>query len=179
MAVQTSRGITLKSHVSLILALLTAPAFADAPATGLDALAPLLPGTWKTVGQTFDSQFTKAGPQGYTTVRDCWRKGAEFKCVFVVNGQLQLFEIFSWDPVDGVYHETQITPQGKQPDFHIMVKGAVWTYDQDIETKDGKVVHYRIVRTYTEPASADYLYEYSIDGKEWTPIAKGVETRID
>lgn len=169
----------MKRHVCLILALFATPAFAEAPATGLDALAPLLPGTWKTVGQTLDSPFTKAGPQGYTTVRDCWREGTEFKCVFVVNGQLQLFEIFSWDPVDSVYHETQITPQGKQPDFHIQVKGAVWTYDQDIETKDGKVVHYRIVRSYTAPRNSDYLYEYSMDGKEWTPIAKGAETRID
>lgn len=169
----------MKRHTCLLLALFVAPAFADAPATGLRALVPLLPGTWKTTGQTFDSKFTKSGPQAYTTVRDCWLEGPEFKCVFVVNGQLQLFDIFSWNAEDGIYRETQITSQGRQPDFHILVKGSTWTYDQDIETQESQVIHYRIVRTYTTPVSADYLYEYSMDGKDWTPIAKGVETRIN
>ena len=164
--------------MSMLLSAGTALADGAAP-TGLDRLAQLLPGTWKTVGQTFDTQFTKAGPQTYNTVRDCWREGAEYKCVFVVNGQLQLFDIFSWDAADGLYQEIQITPQGRQPVFHLSVKNATWTYDQEIESHDGHVVHYRIVRSYTGPKTADYLYEYSLDGKDWTPIAKGTESRID
>ena len=171
-------------HPTLLVFLLAVsaalPALADTPAAaGLDRLAQVMPGTWKTVGQTFDSQFTKAGPQTYTTVRDCWREGTEYRCVFVVNGQLQLFDIFSWDAGDGLYQQIQITAQGKQPVFHISVKNATWTYDQDIESHDGHVVHYRIVRNYTTAKSADYLYEYSMDGKDWTPIAKGTETRVD
>lgn len=171
----------MKSRVLfLAAALAVAPVWADAPeVSGLDRLAAVFPGTWKTAGQTFDSQFTKAGIQAYTTVRDCWREDEEFKCVFVVNGRLQLFDIFSWNAGDGLYRETQITPEGRQPDFHIFVKDATWTYDQDIETQGGKVVHYRIVRSYTSPTSAGYLYEYSMDGKTWTPIAKGVETRLN
>jgi len=169
------------SRAALLLCILPAgSALADAPvATGLGRLAQVLPGTWKTVGQTFASQFTKAGPQTYTTVRDCWGEGTEYKCVFVVSGQLQLYDIFSWSAGDGIYQELQITPQGKQAPFHVSVKGDTWTYDQDIESHDGQVVHYRIVRSYTAPTSADYLYEYSLDGKEWTPIAKGVETKIN
>ena|SRR5579859_1560663 len=172
--------MTLRHTVILPLLLGVAPALADnsAPA-GIERLAQLLPGTWKTTGQTFDSQFTKAGPQAYTTVRDCWREDPEYKCVFLVSGQLQLFDIFSWDAGDGIYQETQFTPQGKQPMFHVSVKNATWTYDQEIESHDGHVVHYRIVRSYTTPKSADYLYEYSMDGKDWTPIAKGTESRID
>src|SRR5690348_13968760 len=50
-------------------------AAAEPPASdGAAALARLmavLPGTWKTEGQTFDSLLTKAGPQHYTTQRDC------------------------------------------------------------------------------------------------------------
>ncbi|MFI4920128.1 MAG: hypothetical protein ACHQAZ_00640, partial [Gammaproteobacteria bacterium] len=133
-------------YACIALVLLAAPAYADtppAPPAGLDRLATVLPGTWHTLGNTFDSQFTKAGPQTYTTVRDCWQEGGEYKCVFVVKGQLQLFDIFDWDAVDGIYQETQITPQGKQPTFHIFVKDATWTYDQDIESKGGQVVHYR------------------------------------
>ena len=169
----------VRSTVLLFALLSPGLAAADTPASGLDRLAQVLPGTWKTAGQTLDTQFTKAGPQTYTTVRDCWREGAEYKCVFVVNGQLQLFDIFSWDAGDGIYQELQITPQGKQPVFHISVKGDTWTYDQDIESRDGHVIHYRIVRGYTSRTSADYLYEYSVDGKDWTPIAKGTETRVD
>ncbi len=156
------------------------PAMADAPpAAGLDRLAQVLPGTWKTEGQTFDTKFTKAGPQRYTTVRDCWRVDDAYKCVFVVNGQLQLYDIFSWHAVDGVYLMTQITPQGKQPDFHISVQDQAWTFAQDIQTQDGHIVHYRIVRTYTSPTSAGYAYEYSDDGKGWTRMAEGTDTRID
>lgn len=154
-------------------------AAAEAPVTGLDRLAAVLPGTWKTVGQTFDSAMTKAGPQGYTTVHDCWREKDEYKCVYVVNGTLQLYDIFSWNAGDGLYGMTQITPQGRQPEFHVSVKNNTWTYDQDIVTQQGQVIHYRIVRTYTSAVSADYEYQYSSDGKTWNTIAKGTDTRID
>lgn len=165
--------------LSCLLAM-TLPAAADAPpATGLDRLAQVLPGTWKTEGQTLDTQFTKAGPQRYTTVRDCWRDGDSYKCVFVVNGTLQLYDIISWRPVDGVYLQTRITAQGRQPEFRISVKDSVWTFAQDIQQQDGHTVHYRIVRTYTSPVSAGYVYEYSNDGKDWTRMAEGTETRID
>ncbi|HEY1773975.1 MAG TPA: hypothetical protein VGH91_12375 [Gammaproteobacteria bacterium] len=147
--------------------------------TGLDRLAQVLPGTWTTHGQTFDSPFTKAGPQDYTTRRDCWRDADSYKCVWVVNGSLQLYDIFSWDAEDQLYQETQITPKGRQPDFHISVKGDTWIYDQDIERPDNTVIHYRILRVYTSATSASYSYSFSTDGKRWTDIAKGTETRAD
>ena len=161
------------------LLLFAAGAAADVPVTGLDRLAAVLPGTWKTVGQTFDSPMTKAGPQGYTTVHDCWREKDAYKCVYVVNGTLQLYDIFSWDTGNGLYGMTQITPQGRQPEFHVSVKDNTWTYDQDIVTQQAQVIHYRIVRTYTSAVSADYEYQYSTDGKAWNTIAKGTDTRID
>ncbi len=163
---------------ALLLGVAAGTVQADAPLTGLDRLAALLPGTWRTAGQTFDSQFTKAGPQSYTIVRDCWREDSALKCVNVVNGVLQLYDIFSWDEGGALYEETQITPQGKQPGFHITVKGETWTYDQEITDRNGGVIHYRIVRTYASALSADYLYEYSSDGKTWTPIARGTETKF-
>ena len=153
---------------------------ADAPApTGLDALAARLPGTWKTAGQTFDTSVTKAGPQNYTTVHDCWREGDAYKCVFVVNGTLQLYDIYAWNAGDSMYGMTQITPQGRQPEFRLTIKGDNWTYDQDINTAQGQVIHYRIVRSYTSATTADYTYEFSSDGKAWTEIAKGTDTRLD
>lgn len=162
----------------LLLSVSAGAVRADAPLAGLDRLAAVLPGTWRTTGQTFDSQFTKAGPQLYTTVRDCWREDSAYKCVNVVNGVLQLYDIFSWDEGGALYEETQVTPQGKQAGFHITVKGDSWTYDQEIEDRSGGVIHYRIVRTYASPLSADYLYEYSSDGKTWTRIAQGTETKL-
>ena len=161
----------------VVLLAWTSLALADTPAAiGLDRLAQLLPGTWTTKGETLDSPFTKAGPQNYVTRRECWRDTAAYKCVFVVNGSLQLYDIFSWDPNDQIYHETQITPKGPQPEFHISVKGDAWTYDQDIARPDGTVIHYRILRTYASPSSATYSYSFSTDGKQWTDIAKGTET---
>ena len=157
------------------------PAAADAPpATGLDRLAQVLPGTWKTEGQTFDvPHIAKAGPQHFTTVRDCWRDADAYKCVYVVNGQLQLYDIISWHAGDGTYLMTRITKDGRQPEFHISVKDQTWTFAQDIQRQDGQTVHYRIVRTYTAPGTADYVNELSDDGKEWTQIAQGIETRSD
>jgi hypothetical protein len=149
---------------------------ADGP-TGLDRLAASLPGTWQTVGETFDSPFTKAGPQHYTTQRDCWREDSAYKCVYVVNGTLQLYDIYGWDAQSGIYDQTRISPQGKQPDFRLFVKGEVWTYSQDIQTKDNKVMHYRIVRTYVAPTRVEYVNEYSEDGKTWLPISKGTEVK--
>lgn len=161
-----------------VLLAATASVAADAP-TGLDALAARLPGTWKTLGQTFDTPFAKAGPQNYTTVHDCWREGDAYKCVFVVNGTLQLYDIYSWNAGDIMYGMTRITPQGRQPEFRLTIKGDAWTYDQDINTPQGQVIHYRIVRRYTSATTADYAYEYSSDGKAWTEIAKGTDTRLD
>jgi hypothetical protein len=164
--------------IFVILLLCSSVTLADTPApTGLDRLAQVLPGTWTTKGETLDSPFTKAGPQDYVTRRECWRDTAAYKCVFVVNGSLQLYDIFSWDAQDQLYQETQITPKGPQPEFHISVKGDTWTYDQDIVRPDGTVIHYRILRVYTSVSSATYSYSFSTDGKQWTDIAKGSETR--
>jgi hypothetical protein len=161
----------------VVLLLWVSSALADTPVpTGLDRLAQFLPGTWTTKGETLDSPFTKAGPQNYVTRRDCWRDASSYKCVFVVNGSLQLYDIFSWDAQDQLYQETQITPQGRQPEFHIFVKGDTWTYDQDIVRPGSTVIHYRILRVYTSASSATYSYSYSSDGKQWTDIAKGTET---
>lgn len=168
----------MKLHVFALALWAGLASAADAPA-GLDKLAASLPGTWQTVGETFDSPFTKAGPQHYTTLRDCWREDNAYKCVYVVNGTLQLYDIYGWDANSGMYDQTRISPQGKQPDFRVFVKDSVWTYSQDIQTKDGKVVHYRIVRTYVAPTQVQYVNEFSEDGKTWTPISKGTETRID
>lgn len=169
---------------SLLLPALLIPALsaaADAPpTTGLDRLAQVLPGTWKTEGQTFDvPNITKAGPQHFTTVRDCWRDADAYKCVYVVNGTLQLYDIISWHAVDGTYLLTRITKDGRQPEFHISVKDDVWTFAQDIQRQDGHIVHYRIVRTITSPGTVNYVNELSEDGKEWTPMARGTETRSD
>jgi hypothetical protein len=157
---------------------LAAAAPSSAEPTGLDRLA-LLPGTWQTEGQTFDSPFTKAGPQHYSTRRDCWREESAYKCVYVVNGTLQLYDIYGWDAQDKVYLQTRITPQGKQPDFRLTIQDKVWTYAQDIQTKDGKVMHYRILRTYDTSTHVEYTNEFSEDGKTWTPISRGTETRTD
>ena len=162
----------------LVLALVVTPALADAP-TGLDRLAAFLPGTWKTEGQAFDSPVSKAMPQHYTTRRECWREPDAYKCVSLVNGTLQLYDVYSWDAVAGVYHQTRITPQGKQPDFTLGVQGDTWTSDQDITRADGSMVHYRVVHSYSAPGSDTYADSFSSDGKTWVDVAKGSETRLD
>jgi hypothetical protein len=166
--------------IVLLAALSATATLAESPApTGLDRLAAILPGTWQTEGETSDSPISKAGPQHYTTHRDCWREADAYECVSVVNGSLQLYDIFSWDAAAGVYHQTRITPQGKQPDFSISVKGDTWSFEQDISRADGSLVHYRVTRTYTAPGAETYANAFSSDGKTWVDVAKGTETRLD
>lgn len=172
----------MKRHVCLILlilALLAAPAFADAPATGLDALAPLLPGTWKGTGEVYQTEYTKAGQMSYVSARDCWLQASELKCVFVVNKRLELYAIFTLDAGNGIYHETQFTHEGESPVFNIYVKGNTWTYLQDGEDKGGNVYHTRIVKTYVSPTHVDITTEYSVDNKTWVLYQKATETRIN
>lgn len=166
-----------KSIVALCLFCAASAAAGDAP-TGLDRLALLLPGTWKTEGQTLDSPVSKAGPQHYTTRRDCWREPDAYKCVSVVNGTLQLYDVYGWDAAAGVYHQTRVTPQGRQPDFTVTVQGGSWTFQQDITRADGSTAHLRIVRSLAG-ATASYDESFSLDGKAWVDVAKGVDTRLD
>ena len=169
----------LRTAMFMSILLAAGAASADAPApSGLDRLATLIPGTWTTAGQTLDTQFTKAGEVAYTSNRDCWREGAELKCVFVVNRKLQLLSIFDWDATDGVYHENQITVQGPAPVFNILVKGNTWTYLQDGEDKTGKVYHTRLTKTYVSPDKVDITNEFSLDGKTWVLYEKATETRV-
>jgi hypothetical protein len=77
-----------------------------------------------------------------------------------------------------MYRQTRITPQGKQPDFAISVKGDSWSFDQDIPRADGSVAHYRIVRVFTSASVSAYEYTYSTDGKTWNEVAKGTESRM-
>jgi hypothetical protein len=165
--------------VAVGFAIFNTASAADAPVTGLDRLAAVLPGTWNTEGQNFDTAVSHAGPQHYVTVRDCWREKDAYKCVYVVNGVLEHYSIFSWDAGNGLYQETAINPRGKLPEVHISVKDNVWTYDQDIQDRDGNVVHIRTIRTFTSPVSVGYLMEYSADGKQWVVVTKSTETRID
>jgi len=125
-----------RASVFILLSSCMAGAWAAEP-TGLERLAATLPGTWKTEGQTFDTAISKNGPQHYVTVRDCWRTDSAVKCVFIVNGVLEHYSIYSWDAANNLYQETPITGRGKQPEVHIGVKGNVWTYDQDTQDRDG------------------------------------------
>ena len=166
-----------KLILSLCL-LCSVAAAADAP-TGLDRLPSVLPGIWQTDGQTQDSPVSKAGPQHYTTRRDCWREPEAYRCVSVVNGTLQLYDTFTWDAAARVYHQTRITPQGAQPAFTVAVTGDTWSYQQDFTRNDGSTVHLRIVRTYGPAGTASYDESFSPDVKQWLEVAKGTDTRVD
>ncbi len=169
----------LRTIVFMSMLLATGAALAAGPApTGLPRLIALLPGTWTTTGQTYDTQFTKAGQVGYTSDRDCWLEGPELKCVYVVNRKLQLFSIFDWDATDSVYHENQITVQGPSPVFNILVKGETWIYLQDGQDKTGNFYHTRLTKTYASPDKVDITSEYSLDGKTWVLYEKATETRV-
>ena len=171
---------------ALSLCLLTAglmqplPAAADdAVGAALDKLAATFPGTWKSDGESFKTEYGAGGKSAFTTVRDCWRTPDAFKCVLIQDGGLRAETVFTYNAATGLYYEDEITPKGRAPSFTLMVKDNVWTYHQDTTDAAGNAIVYEIVRTFTSPTTVEYHSEYTRNGKEWIGMTKGTETKVD
>ena len=157
-------------------------AWADAPAApaahGLDVLAAYA-GTWKTAIHHMNTAFSKQGEDLYTLRNDCWRSAAYYACDQFLGGESKVLLVFTYDPATGAYSSYPI-PAGStapvQPGT-LIVQGNTWIFPWD-DTQDGKTTHFRVVNTWSSWDSIEFRQEFSVDGKQWTVMAEGHETRL-
>ncbi len=163
--------------IVLVSWLLAAVAAAPAPP---DPLAPLAAyqGSWKADLETLDSPYDKASKVEATIRNDCHRWEKFYACAQTVNGQRGALLVYSFTGTPGAYTSTPIPPDGSPASSgKLNIEGAVWTFPWD-GTHDGATVHFRVVNRFVSPDEIEFRREASTDGKTWTLIGRGRETRI-
>ena len=177
-------------HPGLFLGLVLGSAQAAAPAAasaagsassgqpqGLDLLKAYA-GHWKSEIHYLDTPYSKQGDTAYDLRNDCWRSAGYYACDQFVGGESKALLVFTWDPQHG-YLSYPITP-GSGDTVHagpLIVAGSVWTFPWQL-LKDGKTTYFHVLNTWSTPDRIEFRQEYSADGKQWTLMAEGHETRV-
>jgi hypothetical protein len=161
----------------LFLLLFTPAVLAAAP-QGLDALAGYA-GRWKAEIHRFKTAYSDRGEDLFELRNDCWRSAGFFVCDQFVGGESKALLVFLYDARSGGYASYPIAAAGV-PVVHpgaLVLQGPVWTFPWDTE-EAGKITHFRVVNTWESADSILFRQEYSADGKQWTLMAEGHETRL-
>lgn len=148
----------------------------SAKPAGLDVLKAYA-GRWKTEIHYLDTPYSKATDSSYELRNDCWRSGGYYACDQFVGGASKALLVFTYD--EQGYHSYPITP-GVGDTVHagqLIVNGSVWTFPWQL-VKDGKTTYFRVQNTWTTQDHIEFRQEYSADGKQWTLMAGGHETRV-
>jgi hypothetical protein len=153
-----------------------APQAQAAPAEGLDKVT-VLAGTWKTDGQRFDTDFSKAGHDTSTLRNHCWRSGEFYACDQFVNGASKVLIVFSFNASDGTYNSYAI-PAGGKPAFSgkLKIDGETWTYENP-QTADSKPPYFRTINVFEDSSTIHFTVQYAHDNQHWITMNQGIETR--
>ena len=161
----------------LLLIVLPAAAAAAAPPQGLDRLAAYA-GSWDTAMTHLDTPYSKAGSERHRLDNDCWRSDTFYACRQSVDGKSQALLVFTYDAAQDRYASYPVVPGSDRAHAGVLlIHGREWVFPWD-GTEQGKTTHYRVVNTWSSPDSIEFRQEYSADGKTWTTMATGHETRI-
>ncbi|MEO8802972.1 MAG: hypothetical protein ABI304_11585 [Rudaea sp.] len=160
-------------------ALLVAVLGIGAPATaaGVEP-ASAYAGTWKAEITYRQTPYSQAHVDVNTVINDCWHS-AEFQaCHQTVDGKSGALIVYLYRPDQKAYAIRTIAPDsGAVNSAILIVKGNVWMYPWDDVVK-GKTMHFRVINTFTSPASIDFRSEYSADSVHWSTSATGHEQRL-
>jgi len=85
-------GIMLGAS-ALVANPLSKNAAAQSAPAGLEKLK-VLAGTWKSDGQAYDTEFSKASKDSSTLHNDCWQSGEFYACDQIVDGVSRALIIF-------------------------------------------------------------------------------------
>lgn len=147
-----------------------------AQAMGLERLR-ILAGTWKSNGERYATDYSKAGKSFATLHNDCWASGEFYACDQIVDGASKSLVIFSVDEKTGEYNSYAIGSQGGAAHHgSLRIEGNTWTYADPPGASNIKV-HFRTINVFTQPSVIHYRVEYSRDDKHWTTMLEGVETK--
>ena len=171
-------GLALRSaQAAAPVAASAAGSVSSTKPAGLDLLKPYA-GHWKTEIRYLDTPYSKKGDTSYDLKNDCWRSAGYYACDQFVGGESKALLVFTWDPKRG-YLSYPITPESGVT-LHagqLIVAGPVWTFPWQV-AKDGKTTYFHVLNTWTTPDRIEFRQEYSADGKQWTLMAEGHETRV-
>ncbi len=146
------------------------------PPAGLDRVK-ILAGTWKADGQSFDTDFSKAGRDTSVLKNDCWSSGEFFACDQIVNGESKALIIFSYNSKDDSYNSYAV-PAGGDPasSGHLKIDGNNWTY-QNPPNPDSKPPFFRTLNVFEGATVIHYTVQFSKDNANWITMKQGVETK--
>jgi len=152
---------------------------AQAAPAGLDKLK-VLAGTWKSDGQAYDTEFSKATKDTATLHNDCWQSGEFYACDQIVDGMSRALIVFSFNAKDGTYNNYAIQAGGAPagPGGILTIAGNTWTYAPRMNA-DAKPPFFRTVNVFDGRATIHYKIEFTRDNQTWTKTREGTERRVE
>ena len=150
---------------------------AQASPLGLEKLK-VLAGTWKSDGQAYDTEFSKAAKDTSTLHNDCWQSGEFYACDQIVDGVSRALIIFTFNAKDGTYNNYAIQVGGApaRPGGILTIDGTTWTYSPRPDP-DAKSPFFRTVNVFDGDSTIHYKLEFTRDNKNWTTTRDGIERR--
>jgi hypothetical protein len=145
-------------------------------AEGIDRMT-VLAGTWKTDGQAFDTDFSRAGHDTSTLRNDCWRSGEFYSCDQYVNGKSKALIVFSFNASDGTYNTYAIRSGGAPATSgKLKIDGDTWTYENP-QDPGSQPPYFRTVNVLEDFTTIHFAVEYTRDNLHWITMNQGVEIK--
>jgi hypothetical protein len=138
----------------------------------------VLAGTWKANGQTYVTDFSKAGTDTSTLHNECWQSGIFYACDQIVDGDSKALIVFTPGEKEGSYINYGIVPSQPAAAGHLKIAGDHWTYGGITEGE--KPPYWRTINIFSTANGATvihYSVQFSKDGTDWTTMKDGVETK--
>lgn len=135
-------------------------------------------GTWTMELHRVETPYSKPSHETMTLKNDCWHSEIFYVCDQIIDGTPKALIVFFYNAEEKRYGTFPIT--AGSDNLHpgdVLVEGNTITFPWQIND-NGKGIYMRIVNAFTTPDQIDVRQEYSEDGKNWKPIATGVEHRV-
>ncbi len=151
----------------------------ETTSTGLAKLS-VYNGTWKIKTTYFRTQYSKPHTDSIVLDTRCWNTPNYYVCNEVKNGKSSRLIIYTPDAGAHEFYAYFITQNGghRTSGMKLSTAGKGWTYSAKLTAPDGKAVYDRITNTFKGPDAIDFKEKISLDGKHWTTMNEGHETRL-
>jgi hypothetical protein len=147
-----------------------------APALGVTTFARYA-GTWTMELHRLETPYSKPSNETMTLKNDCWHSEIFYVCDQIIDGTPKALIVFFYNAEEKRFGTFPIT--AGSDNLHpgdVLVDGNTIIFPWQIND-NGKGIYMRIVNTFASADQIDVRQEYSEDGKNWKPIATGVEHR--
>ena len=136
-------------------------------------------GNWTIDIEHFDTQFSKARIERTLLRNECWRSGSFCSCRQIVDGDEKGLIVYSHDAAKNLILSFPITVgSATAGSGTVLIKGNVLIFPWD-DVDDGHPVHFRVINTFTDARHIEFRQEFSQNGEDWVPMARGSESKVD